>query len=340
MRIYKESRTGRWYVDYFFRGQRYRYKAGSSKRAAEQLRLRIESEINTGKHNPAALKREIRGGGKAGETFGRLVDDFLASYRSRGQTIYYAERAKAWLAYFGEEALVGDIGHIQVEGFRNERMKKVGPSTVRKDLISLGTMFRWAVGRGFLRENPADPLRVRRPSEPSGREAFLSTEQVECLKECCPKDVRPIVAWLAESGMRRSEVLKLRWKDLDKRTGWVYVASGKTGRSHRIPYTAKLQKIAASLPRRLRSELVFSDSEARPFEPNWVSKQIKAAMVRARIDGASAHSLRHTFASRLAMKGIPMQAIADLLGQNVATTTARYMHLQPEYLKQAMKALD
>ena len=59
MRIYKEPRTSRWYVDYFFRGKRYRYKAGSSRRAAEQLRLRIESEVNTGKHSPAAVREEM-----------------------------------------------------------------------------------------------------------------------------------------------------------------------------------------------------------------------------------------------------------------------------------------
>ena len=60
-------------------------------------------------------------------------------------------------------------------------------------------------------------------------------------------------------------------------------------------------------------------------------------MVRRRGQGPS---LRHTFASRLAFRGIPMHAIGDLLGQNVATTTARYMHLLPEQLKQAMAALD
>ena len=70
-----------------------------------------------------------------------------------------------------------------------------------------------------------------------------------------------------------------------------------------------------------------------------MSKQIKAAVIRASMKEASAHSLRHTFASRLAILGAPMQAIADLLGQNVATTTGRYMHLQPEHLKQAMALL-
>ena len=340
MRIYKESRTGRWYVDYFFRGQRYRYKAGSSKRAAEQLRLRIESEINTGKHSPAAVREDIRGGGKKGDTFGQLVKAFLDSYRSRGETKYYHGKADVWNEFFGEDTPLADITPLRVEAFRNARLKKLSASTVRKDLIALGTMFRWAMAKRLVAENPADCLWVKRPSEPPGREVFLTDKQVDRLLESCPKDVRRLAAWLVESGMRLSEPLKLRWKDLDKRTGWVYVAVGKTGKPRRIPYTPTLQEIAELAPRRLRTELLFCDPDGKPLRMDAMSRQIKAAMIRAKIEDASAHSLRHTFASRLASDGVPMMVIADLLGQNAATTTARYMHLQPEHLKQAMAVLE
>ncbi len=340
MRVYKDIKTGRWFVDYFFRGQRLRFKAGSSKRAAEQLRLRIESEINEGKHNPQALRQEIRGEGATGLTFGKLVEQFRTSYRSRGRTGYYEEKARGWLRYFAPDTPVAEINPLEVERFRNDRLERVGPSTVKKDIISLGTMFRWAVGKGLVSENPADPVRVRRPSEPPGREVFLADEQVECVKECAPRDVRRLIAWLAESGMRLGEPLKLRWSDLDKRTGWIYVAPGKTGKGRRIPYTRRLQEIAKSEPRKLRGELAFSDSEEKPIRPNIMSKQIKTAMVRAGIPEASAHSLRHTFVSRLAVRGVPMKAIADLVGQNTATITARYMHLQPEHLRAAMEALE
>jgi integrase len=286
------------------------------------------------------VRQEVRGGGKPGDTLGKLVKGFLGSYKSRGETQYYAGKAKNWLAFFGEHTLVADIGPLQIEAFRNERLKRANPSTVRKDLVSFGTMFRWAVGKNLCSENPADPIRVKRPSEPASREVFLTDEQVEQLKECCPKDVRRLVSWLVESGMRLSEPLKLRWKDLDTRTGWIYVSPGKTGKPRRIPYTATLQAIANSIPRRLRSDLVFCDAEGDPLRNYEVSKQIKAAMIRARICDASAHSLRHTFASRLAARSVEMLAIGDLLGQSVATTTARYMHLQPEYLKRAMAVLE
>jgi integrase len=339
MRTYKEPKTGRWYIDYFFRGERIRYKAGSSQRAADRLRLRIESEINAGKHNPVAVREEVRGGGKGAATLGGLVQAFLGSYKSRGGTDFYRSRAKAWLTHFGVDTPLSQIGPLQVEQFKNERGKVVGAGTVRQDLISLGTMFRWAMGKGLASENPADPIRVRRPPAPHHREVFLSDDQVKHLLECCPRDIRRLVAWLVETGMRLGEPLKLRWKDLDAPTGWVYVHPGKTGKPRRIPYTVELQAIAGSAPRHLRSELVFCDAQGAPLQNYEASKQIKAAMIRAGIKDASAHTLRHTFASRLAARGVPMKAIADLLGQNVATTTARYMHLQPQALRAAMESL-
>ena len=64
MRVYKAARTGRGYVDDFFRGQRYRYKGGSSRRAAEHLRLRVEREINSGKHNPLPCATRCAGAAK------------------------------------------------------------------------------------------------------------------------------------------------------------------------------------------------------------------------------------------------------------------------------------
>ena len=73
---------------------------------------------------------------------------------------------------------------------------------------------------------------------------------------------------------------------------------------------------------------------------SMASHQVKAAMVRADIPEASAHSLRHTFISRLTVRGVPMKAIADLVGQSTPTITARYMHLQPEHLRAAMEALE
>lgn len=211
------------------------------------------------------MRREIRGRGEEGLTFGALVEMFLQTYRSRGGTGYYKERSETWLSVFPAEAAAASITSLDVERFRNLRSKAgAGPSTVRKDLISLGTLFRWAVGKDLLQTNPADPSKVKRPSEPAAREAHITEAELSAVLEAAPSDTRALIEWLFYSGMRLGEALKLRWRDLDKRTGWIYVAAGKTGKARRVPYFAELRPIADALPRPLKAELVFGTDANRP----------------------------------------------------------------------------
>lgn len=354
MRIFKRTgkpgRTGSardgYYLDYYHAGQRYRVKAGSSERAAERLRLRVETEINAGTHDPDKLRNEVHGARQTELTFGELVKAFLAAYRSRGGSDYYKWRAVSWLAFFGGDKPVSAIKPADVAAFRVHREKlEWGASTVRKDLISLQTLFRWASRSDppLAEFNPAMPSPVvRRPGEPAGRERFLTREEQAALVAGLDPDLARLISWLAESGMRLGEAAKLKWVDLDTKTGWIYVAPGKTGKARRIPYDTTLRAIAGAVPRVLVSPYVFNEKDATGFRAiaaNTASKRIASAMRAAMLSDATAHTLRHTFASRLAAAGVPMKAIAELLGQNVATTTARYMHLQPETLRQALEVL-
>lgn len=338
MRIFRDASTrDKWYVDYFFRDKRIRYYAGTSKQAADKLRIRIESEINMGSHDPDRVRSEVRGG-SAGMTLGELADLFIKLYRSRGHSGYYGQRVKTYLAHFGRDKPIAEIGPLQVEMFRNALEEQgFGPGTIRKNLVSLGTIFRWAIGKGLVKENPADPVRVKRPSEPPAREIFLSTEQVRQLLVECEPNLRRLVHFLVQTGMRLSEPLKLRWTNVDSKTGWIYVQPGKTGKPRKVPYTELLQAILGSRPRHLKSEFVFCQPSGEPLNPNQMSKRIKAALEAIGMPEASAHSLRHTFISRLAVAGVPTKAIGDLVGQSEVSITSRYIHLTPEAIQQTMR---
>ncbi len=102
MRVYKESKTGRWYVDYFFGCRRVRYPGGAKKREADQLKSRIVLEINAGQHNPEQTKRAVKGRDAASLDFNDLVAEFLRDYRPRsGRTDYYSEQSRVWLRFLG-----------------------------------------------------------------------------------------------------------------------------------------------------------------------------------------------------------------------------------------------
>lgn len=342
MRIFKDDSTReKWYVDYFFRGRRIRYFAGTSKAAAGTLRTRIEMEINQGVHDPAKLRLELKGDAGAGMTLGQLLDSFMRLYRgrrSRGLSGYYGQCVQTYRNYFGENTPLADIGTLQVKEFRVwcER-QGFGPSTIRKKLISLGTIFRWALTEDIIQENPADAVRVRRPSDPPNREIFLTQDQVHELLEECEPLLRRFVHFIVETGTRLGEPIKLKRSECDAKTGWIYVQEGKT-KARKLPYTDLLQAIVNTGPRHLRSDRVFCDADGQPLNPNKMSKAIKAKLRAIGLPEASAHSLRHTFASRLAARGESLKMIAELLGIS-EVTAQRYAHLTPSAVQRTMRQL-
>ena len=115
MRVYKDSKTDRWYVDYHFRGRRVRYPAGATNRDADQLKSRITLEINAGEHSPSRTKRAVKGTGGESIFFEVPVAVFLREYRPRGGSIHYDEqRAKVWQGFFSGTP-IGAISSDNVE---------------------------------------------------------------------------------------------------------------------------------------------------------------------------------------------------------------------------------
>lgn len=348
MRIFKDATTrDRYYIDYWFRSKRWRYVAGTSLRAATTLQTRVQSEINSGIHDPQKVKDEIAGRGVRGTTFGDLVERFLGSYRSKqGNIKYYQSISKPMVAFFGKTRPLAEITSETVEAFRNASAEAgMQPATVSQRLIALGTIFRWGVKKHLVPDNPAQALLVTRPHIPRKRVIPLTEDQQEKFLDMCDADLRRLARLILETGMRLSAPLKMKRTDLDTKSGWMNVPPHKTNPDgYRIPYTDTLKDIINNGPRVLHSEYVFcwtyGPRLGQPLHPNTVSKSIKKAMLKAGIPDASAHTLRHTFASRLAMAGVPMADIAALLGQSTVTVTEMYVHFSAEYMQRMAKGLE
>ena len=149
--------------------------------------------------------------------FGSLIDRFLAKHRSRGGTDYYAHITKPLRAHFGNTP-VAEIAAQALDGYlakrRTEKVqkgeregeRKVGESTLRKEIIAAGTVLRWGKQRGLVAHNPVDDY--GKPKEPAERNiVVLSPEQEEVLERNCPPRTWDCVEWALYSGMRRDEFL-------------------------------------------------------------------------------------------------------------------------------------
>jgi len=140
--------------------------------------------------------------------------------------------------------------------------------------------------------------------------------------------------------MRRGELFHLRCRDVDLKNGsirvWPYGEYSPKGKRPRtIPMTADIKKLFSRLVKNKDAD----DFVFRPFvSENRLYKRFAELLRELGMKG-TLHDLRHTFASHLAMEGVPIPVIKDLLGHANISTTMMYAHLSPEIHKAAVKKL-
>ena len=186
--------------------------------------------------------------------------------------------------------------------------------------------------------NPCE--RVKPPRVPAGRVRYLQPTELRAVLEACPQRLRPIVAVLAFTGMRRSELLGLRWLDVDRHGGRILLPQTKNGDGRTVWLNALASQTLDSVPRngaRL-TDRVFPASQH--VSPENVSLAFLRVCRRVGIADFRLHDLRHTGASWLRMQGADIHTFAQLLGHKDLRMAARYQHLSPTYLQAAVKGLD
>jgi integrase len=155
--------------------------------------------------------------------------------------------------------------------------------------------------------------------------------------EACPDWVRPIIALLVSTGMRRGEVLGLRWLDVDRKGCRILLPQTKNGEG-RIVYLNRIACDALdSLPGGKPTEFVFPVQQSTP---EAVSMAFARACRLVGIEDFRLHDLRHTAASWLRMQGADIHTVALLLGHKDLRMAARYQHLSPTFLAEAVAKLE
>jgi integrase len=153
--------------------------------------------------------------------------------------------------------------------------------------------------------------------------------------EFSPAWLRPIIALAAATGMRRSEVLGLRWLDIDRAGCRALLPQTKNNES-RIVYLNRLALQAInSLEQKAAADLLFPN-----LAPECASVAFMQLCRSLKIEDFHFHDLRHTAASWMRMRGADIHTVAQLLGHKDLRMAARYQHLSPQFLADAVGQLD
>ena len=247
---------------------------------------------------------------------------------------------------FGDKAL-GELGQEDMQKLKG-RMSELSNKTVNNTLTVLNTLLKCAVEWGVLSELP---MKIRLLKVTPGRVVFYDFEDYEALVQAARKhDSRALVIVLlgGEAGLRRGEIIALEWTRIDFRrqqltidqAEWKgHVGLPKGNKIRMIPMTARLTA-ALRAHRHLQGARVLYRDDGVAATAKMIRKWLIAAQRLANLPDKGPHTLRHSFCSHLAMRGVPGRAIQELAGHVHLSTTQRYMHLSPTALDRAIRTLE
>jgi integrase len=138
--------------------------------------------------------------------------------------------------------------------------------------------------------------------------------------------------------MRIGELLSLTWDQVDMTHGFIRLKQTKNGKARALPFNETLWSLFNSIRTRENLPWVFHDSEGHRY--NDIRHAFNRACEAAALTDFHFHDLRHTFASWLVMKGVPLATVSVLLGHTSPMMTLRYAHLSPKHLTSAVRILD
>ena len=273
-------------------------------------------------------------------TFKELSVDYLV----------WCERQRSYpTKVFLVKQLVGVFGdlplrHITtkaIEQYQSDRIKKGNkPATINRHVATLKHMMTKAHDWQWINEAVARGVKkVKLLEENNKRLRFLSVEECQRLLALCDSHLRPIVTTALNTGMRKGEILSLKWEDVDLKHGFLHIKETKNGERKEVPINGTLKHTLSGLPRRLDGGHVFYDPKTdKPYQD--VKKSFATACRKAGITDFHFHDLRHTYASHLVMAGVDLTTVKELLGHKNLTMTLRYSHLSPTHKVKAVEALD
>jgi len=325
MALYQRGRT--WYVDFYANGRRVQESTGTrNKREAEKVHALRISEVERGVYARAVRISFI--------DFGKRYMDHAKSHK---RSWLRDEQMLNRLNSFFGDAMLTDINPVRVEGYQQERVQEVCPSTVNRETALLKHMLnlaeRWELRQGsnpvrFIKFLPEDNLKFQ----------TLSEEDELALLAHCPPYLQDMIVFAINTGLRCGDIFKMQWEEVDLEAPRLKIIMQKSRKPLVIPLNDTALCILEAWHGMKKGPYVFynqmTGDRFRDLKGGF-----KLACKQAGLKGITWHTLRHTFASRLIRNGTDIVTVKELLGHSTIVVTMRYAHTNDEAKVKAVKSV-
>lgn len=361
-------------------GKRQRYRIGNSETLnpaqARDRAIILAARVVAGEDIQAEKKQDRR---RANLAKSRTLEGFLehqyepwaTSQRKSGAAT--VQRIRRNFSHLMARPL-NDINLWVIEKWRSEALKRgKAKTTINRDITTLKACLSRAVEWEFLDANPLKKLRPLRTDE-SSRARYLSASEEQALRSALQvRDqqlrngrasgnawrlvrnlpllpdlakttfadyLEPMILLSLNTGIRRGELLGLRWGDVDLLQRRL-VVRGEGAKSVKTRYVPLNDEALTTMQHwrsdSISNEWVFAAQNGERMQ--GVRTSWKGVLQSARITDFRWHDLRHHFASRLVMKGVDLNTVRELLGHADLAMTLRYAHLSPQHTAEAVARL-
>lgn len=263
-------------------------------------------------------------------------DDAKINKRSYGKNPFGKYIGK----FFGTDTIVTTIKAQKIESFKVylKEKRKSSNSTINKYLFALSKMYRLGIKNKLITENPVTD--IDKFQEDNHRIRYLTKDEeirlYEAINKLAPY-LRPIVTCALQTGMRRGEIFNLQWENIDYDFGFIEVLESKSGKSRKIPLSDKMLKVLEEQKNDYKYVFINPNTQL-PYRD--IHKSFYAVLEEAKIDKFRFHDLRHTVATRMVEKGVPLPVIQEILGHAKISTTMQYVHVIQKQKRSAIQVLN
>ena len=333
-----------WWIDIRIDHVRYRKrspensKAGAEAYEALMRQKLVRGEIN--KPSDSLLKKQ---------TFEQFAWKWFNQYviANNKPSEQYAKQktlSTQLIPFFGKIHLDA-INTSHIEQFKARQVaQEITNKTINNRLTVLGKCLRCA---NEWYDTPVPRIKLLRCSPP--KTDYLTVNECELLLSHAKDQVYEMVFLALRTGMRQGEIRGLQWTSIDWQNRSIVVrhsycdhskslVSPKSNRERHIPIDADLYSLL--FRRKQASGHVFLNKIEKTITGESITFYLHQLCKKAEVRKIGWHILRHTFATQLTLRGVPITIVKELLGHSTITTTMRYSHVAPSALRSAIALLS
>jgi integrase len=336
MGLYKRDSV--WWMSFSHNGKQVRRSTETEdKKLAQRIFDKLKGEIAEGKWFERLPGEDY--------TFADLMDKYFREYSAVNKATSTHKRDKSLVkqlvSFFGDYYLT-EITPVMISDFKVKRRDDgVSPRTINYELTTMSHAFNIATREwGLVNDNPVKKVRKERVS--NHIERWLTLDEEKKLLQASPKWLQDIIIFAIHTGMRQSEILDLKWSQVDMEGQTVTISEQKNRCVDTLPLNETSMNV---LEGRYKSDFqlenyVFPNTLSSRKGNRLLLKAFYVALKKSGISTFRFHDLRHTFATRLIRNGVDLYTVQKLGRWKTVSMVQRYAHHHPESLRAAIKKLD